>query len=181
MIRRQAEARPEVREKAFAPIMRRGVRISIGTLMRLIALFALELAMFQGVLFLIVIPPITMAVVSLNLAVLFAFRWLPPSISMRIAGLLSGGLISIFVLVGYYVMTAKHNPTLGVIANVLGDHLRHLAASRPDPAGGLANVLRLGARSAQAVEIVVLDLIGLCIVWFGGWMDSRRHPSPVAP
>ena len=87
--------------------MRAGLRISIGTLMRLIALFALELAMLQRVLFLVVIPPISMAVVSLNLAVLFAFRWLPPYMANRIAGLLSGGLISIFVLVGYYVMTAS--------------------------------------------------------------------------
>src|SRR5262249_47417492 len=98
------------REKVFAFAMRRGPRLSIGTLMRLIALFALELAMFQRVLFLVVVPPITMAIVSLNLAVLYAFRWLPPTLAGRIAGLLSGGLISIFVLVGYYVATAGHNP-----------------------------------------------------------------------
>jgi hypothetical protein len=161
--------------------MCRSIRLSIGSLMRLIALFALELAMFQGVLFLIVIPPITMAVLSLNLAVLFAFRWLPSPLAARIGGLLSGGLISIFVLVGYYVMTAKQNSTLGIIAKVLGDHLHNLAASRPDPVGGLANVLRLAARSAQVAEIVLLDLAGLSMVWFGGWMDSRRHTGTVAP
>jgi hypothetical protein len=156
--------------------MRPGLRISIGALMRLIALFALELAMLQRVLFLIVIPPISMALLSLNLAVLFAFRWLPPSMATRIAGLLSGGLISIFVLVGYYVMTADpHNPALGVAGKALGACFSDLAASRPDPAGGLAALLRLGARSAQVVEIILLDLAGVAIIWFGGWMDGGRR------
>jgi hypothetical protein len=156
--------------------MRSGLRISIGALMRLIALFALELAMLQRVLFLIMIPPISMAVLSLNLAVLFAFRWLPPYMATRIAGLLSGGLISIFVLVGYYVMTADpHNPALGITGKVLGAHLSELAASRPDPSGGLVTLLRLAARSAQVAEIILLDLLGVAIIWFGGWMDSRRR------
>jgi hypothetical protein len=156
--------------------MRPGLRISIGALMRLIALFALELAMLQRVLFLIVIPPISMALLSLNLAVLFAFRWLPPYMATRIAGLLSGGLISIFVLVGYYVLTADpHNPALGIGGRVIGAHFSDLAASRPDPAGGLAALLRLAARSAQLAEIILLDLVGLAIIWFGGWMDGGRR------
>src|SRR4051794_20745711 len=163
--------------------MRRRFRLSIGALMRLIALFALELAMLQRVLFLIVIPPVTMAVVSLNLAVLFAFRWLPASLATRIAGLLSGGLISIFVLVGYYVMPAgdMHDPALGIICKVCGAYFHNLAASRPDPAGAVATILRLTARSARVAEIILLDLVGLSIVWFGGWMDSRRHPRPFVP
>jgi hypothetical protein len=133
--------------------------------------------MLQRVLFLIVIPPISMAILSLNLAVLFAFRWLPPYMASRIAGVLSGGLISIFVLVGYYVMTADpHNPALGIAGKVLGAHFSDLAASRPDPAGGLAALLRLAARSAQVAEIILLDLVGLVIIGFGGWMDGgRRH------
>jgi hypothetical protein len=170
------------RERVCALIMQLGPRISIAALMRLIALFAIELAMFQRVLFLIVIPPISMAVVSLNLAVLYAFRWLPSSMSQRIAGLLSGGLISIFVLVGYYVMTGDpHNPAIGIVGKVFGAYLSNLAASSPDPGGGLAAFVGLAARSAQVAEVILLDLVGLAIVWFGGWMDSRRHTGPVAP
>jgi hypothetical protein len=162
--------------------MRRGLKISIGALMRLIALFALELAMFQRVLFLIVIPPITMAIVSLNLAVLFAFRALPPSMSNRIAGLLSGGLISIFVLVGYFVMTAgPSNPELGLFGRMVAAFMHDLAASRPDPAGAAASALRLAARTAQVAEIILLDLVGLSIVWIGGWLDGRRHTARTVP
>jgi hypothetical protein len=160
--------------------MRSGLRLSIAALMRLIALFALELAMFQRVLFLVVIPPITMGVVSLNLAVLFAFRSLPPSMAGRTAGLLSGGLISILVLVGYYVVTADvHDQALGIVGKVWGTVFSNLAASRPDPAGAAATALRLGARSARPAEIVLLDFVGLSIIWFGGWMDSHARTGPV--
>jgi hypothetical protein len=161
--------------------MRLGPRISIGALMRLIALFALEMAMFQRVLFLILIPPITMAVVSLNLAVLFAFRSLPGAMAARIAGLLSGGLISIFVLVGYYLTADPRNPTLGAGGKVLGAFLSNLAATRPDPSGASATFLRLAARSAQVAEIILLDFFGLAIIWFGGWIDSRRRAGAIAP
>jgi hypothetical protein len=172
------------RERVHALTMRSGLRLSIAALMRLIALFALELAMFQRVLFLIVIPPISMAVVSLNLAVLFAFRWLPPSMANRIGGLLSGGLISIFVLVGYYLTADARNPTFGSGGKALGAFLSGLAATRPDPSGALAALLRLAAKSAQLAEIILLDLLGLAIIWAGGCMDSRmraagaRHQPP---
>jgi hypothetical protein len=155
--------------------MHRGPKISIGSLMRLIALVALELAMFQRVLFLIVIPPISMAVVSLNLAVLFAFRWLPRAMANRIAGLLSGGMISIFVLVGYYLTADPRNPAFGAGGKMLSAFLSGLAASRPDPASPLAVFLSLAASSAQVAEIILLDLFGLAIIWFGGWIDSRRR------
>ena len=127
--------------------MHPGLRISIGALMRLIALFALELAIFQRVLFLVLIPPISMALLSLNLAVLFAFRWLPPYLANRIAGLLSGGLISIFVLVGYYVMTADpRNPELGIARRkLLGSFLERPGRFPARPGrrfGGVASACR---------------------------------------
>lgn len=149
--------------------------------MWLIALFALEMAMFQRVFFLVAIPPITMAVVSLNLAVLFAFRSLPPFMARRIAGMLSGGLISIFVLVGYYLTADPTSPALGMGGKVLGGFLNNLAASRLDPSGGLAAVLRHAARSAQVVEIILLDLLGLAIIWLGGWVDSRSQAGAIRP
>ena len=58
---------------------------------------------------------------------------------------------------------------------MLGAHFSDLAASRPDPSGGLATLLRLAARSAQVVEIILLDLVGVAIIWFGGWMDGGRR------
>ncbi len=158
--------------------MRPGSKISIAGMMRLIALLALEMAMFQRVLFLVVIPPVTMGVVSLNLAVLYALRLLPAAIARRIGGLLSGGLIALFVLVGYYLTADPRNPTFGVGGKALGTFLNGLAASRPDPSAPLSDLLRFGARWAQVAEIILLDVGGLAIIWFGGWMDSRRRPLP---
>ena len=49
------------------------------------------------------IPPITMGIVSLNLAILYALRWLPQAMAGRIDGILCGGMIALFLLVGYYL------------------------------------------------------------------------------
>jgi hypothetical protein len=162
--------------------MRDGLKLSIGALMGFIALLALELALFQRLLFLIMMPPITMALISLNLAVLYAFRWLPRALSSRIGGLLSGGLISIFVLVGYYVITAAApNINLGIVGRELGAYFNNLAASRSDPAGALATALRGVAQWAHMAEFILLDLVGLSIIWFGGWLDARSYVSAAAP
>ena len=158
--------------KGSSTTMRHGPKISVGGLMRLIALIALEMAMFHGMLVLVLIPPITMAVVLLNLAVLFAFRALPPRMANRIGGMLCGGLISIFVLVGYY-LTADSRTMLGVGGRALGSFLANLAASRTDPSDALAGLLRVGARSSLVAEIILLDLVGLAIIWASGWIDFR--------
>jgi hypothetical protein len=155
--------------------MTQGSRISIGSLMRLIALIALEMAMFKGLFPLILIPPATMAIVSLNLVVLFAFRSLPPRMANRIGGMLCGGLISIFVLVGYY-LTADSHTMLGVGGKALGSFLANLAASRSDPSDALAGLLRGAARSSLVAEIILLDFVGLAIIWAGGWIDFRMQP-----
>ncbi len=150
--------------------------MSIGAIMRLIALIALEIALFKGMLSVILIPPATMAVVSLNLTVLFAFRSLPPRMANRIAGMLCGGLISIFVLVAYY-LTADSHTMLGAGGRALGSFLSNLAGSRSDPSDALGNLLRGAARSSLVVEIILLDLVGLAIIWAGGWIDFRTANS----
>ncbi len=157
------------------------LRFSIGRLMAVIALLALEMAVFQRALAMVVIPPITMAVVSMNLAVLYAFRALPRSMSHRIHGMLSGGLISIFVLVGYYLSARPENPPVGIAGKALSELMASLAANRADASDLVATLLRLVARIAPAVEIVLLDLVGLAIIWAGGWLDGRRHASAAPP
>jgi hypothetical protein len=138
-----------------------------------IALIALELAMFGRLVPLVLIPPATMAIVSLNLVVLFASGFLPPRMANRIGGMLCGGLISIFVLVGYYVLGGFNDFMRGAGAMALESFLSDLAASRPDPSDGPADLLRFGARWSMVAEIILLDLVGLAIIWAGGWIDFR--------
>jgi hypothetical protein len=149
----------------------RRFRMSIGGLMSVIALIALEMALFGRLVPLVLLPPATMAIVSLNLVVLFPSGFLPPRVANRIGGLLCGGLISIFVLVGYYVLGGFDESMHGWGAKALGLFLSDQAASRPDPSDGAADALRFGARWSVVVEIILLDLVGLAIIWAGGWID----------
>jgi hypothetical protein len=169
-------------ERLPLPPMRSIPRLSIGRLMGLIALFAVELALFQRVLsFIVMIPPITVGIVSLNLAVLYALRWLPRAAASRIYGMLCAGLIALFMLVGYYIFATPGPWPIGAIGTATSRVLFDLAASRTDPSDPTASFLRSAARTSRAVEIVLLDLFGLAVIWAGGWIAGRRHAGGTAP
>ena len=165
-----------VATKVAPAAMRSTPRFSIGRLMGFIALFAVEMALFQRVLLLILmIPPVTVGIVSLNLAVLYALRWLPRAAASRIDGMLCGGMIALFVLVGYYLFASPGPWPIGVVGRTIVGVLADLAASDPT-----SSVLHLAARSAHFVEIVLLDLFGLTLIWGGGWIAGRRHGGGTA-
>jgi hypothetical protein len=156
-------------------------RISIARLMAFIALFAIELALLQGLLFIVLLPPITMAFVSLNLGLFYILRWLPRSMEARIFGMLSGGMISVFILVGYYLGSRVKGPPLGIAGAAISDFLSNLAASRSDPSAPATTVLRFAARSVPSVEILLLDLLGLAMIWAGAWIHSKRPDAAIPP
>jgi hypothetical protein len=152
--------------------------------MGLIALFALELALLRPLLWLIVIfPPVTMGIISANLAVLNALRWLPRSMGGRTNGMLCGGMIALFVLVLYHLLTVSPGG-LGFIGKAIAQFLINVAAARAD-LGDSSLYVRLGARAALPAEIVVLDLLGIACIWAGGWIargwptTGADHPSPL--
>jgi hypothetical protein len=173
--------------------MRSLPRFSIGRLMAFIALFAVEMALFQRVLsFIVMIPPITVGIVSLNLAVLYAFGWFPRAAGSRVYGMMCAGLIALFILVGYYIFATPGPWPIGAIGSAISQACADQAASRTDPSGAMASFLRIGASSARGVEIVLLDLFGLAFIWAGGSLAGRRnsavpaqaadgkeHPSPL--
>src|SRR5258707_15705625 len=71
---------------------------STATLMAVIVVIAIELAVFQDVWWIVVVPPITMALLAINLA--FAFLMLrPPVLETRIVGLLLGAVAACFATV----------------------------------------------------------------------------------
>jgi hypothetical protein len=124
------------------------------------------------------IPPVTIGFVSLNLAIVFALKWLPRPVANRIDGMLCGGMIALFVLVGYYLLESPA-PTsvwpIGMAGAAISRSLANLAASRPDPSDPAATVFRLAAGHAHLAEIILLDVSGFAIIWAGGWIASRRH------
>ncbi len=133
---------------------------------------AVELALFQGVFAIVLIPPVTMAVVLLNLGLMFVFAR-NSFLADRIVGMLMGGLIGLFLSVAYYLTARPPTPDLGVLGLLLRGWFSNLAASQPDPAGGFAVTLRWAAGSMFVVESVVVDLIGLAMIWAGGSIVLR--------
>jgi hypothetical protein len=143
-----------------------GNKISTAVLMWFIALVAIELAAFHGVWFIILAPPITMAVLTINLGVFFLMVR-PKLLEARIIGMMLGGLVACFATV------------LGVIPEPLGmfDHLQNVlytgASSLPDPQGVIARSLRSLGRNFYIFYFAVLDVLGVAIIWAGGWLGNR--------
>ena len=48
---------------------------------------------------------------------------------------------------------------------------RHLSRTRQQSSDG--RFLRLAADSIFVIEFVVLDLIGVALIWAGGWVEGR--------
>jgi hypothetical protein len=76
--------------------------MSIATLMGLIAVVAMELALFQGIFVIILLPPVTIAVVLLNLGLVFILGR-GTFLMSRVVGMLMAGLIALFLMVAYYM------------------------------------------------------------------------------
>ena len=64
---------------------------------------------------------------------------------------------------------------------MISDFLANLAASQADPSGPGATILRFGVHSVLPAEIVLLDLLGLAMIWASGWVFSRRFGATTAP
>jgi hypothetical protein len=150
-------------------------RLSIGRLMGFIALFAVELALLQHLRWeVLIFPPVTLGIISLNLAILKGLRWLPRSMAGHMSGMLCGGMIALFVLVGYHVLTVSPGRG-GFIGQAISQFLADRAGARVDPSDSASAMLRLAAGSARAAEIIVLDLLGLAAIWAGGWITAHEH------
>jgi hypothetical protein len=93
----------------------------------------------------------------------------------RSFGMLCGGMIALFVLVGYLLQVRPGG--LGFIGRTIAQFLVNLAAARSDVADPSSSV-RLGADLAWPLEIAVLDLFGIACIWAGGWIAPRRPSGP---
>jgi hypothetical protein len=145
-----------------------------------VMLIAAQLAAFQDVWFIVLIPPLTLAVLGVNLAVLGLFvKW--PGLENRLVGMLLG------VVVAAVVTTLPLNPHGLRLAENLGGELQRVAGTFSDPGGIPAAALRFIAAKRFWIAALLADLIGIAIVWRGGELESRiragrgrprlRHPQ----
>jgi hypothetical protein len=139
---------------------------STGALMAVIVVIACELALFQDVWLIVVAPPITMALLAVNLG--FVFLMLRPNgLETRIIGMLLGGFAACIATAWGMI------PTFGGILDHLRDVLANWASSLPDQQGLTVGFLRLVANRLIVVYFALLDPLGLALIWAGGWLDNR--------
>jgi hypothetical protein len=176
-----------------------GIKVSIGSLMLFIILVALQLVLFEGVWWILVSSPITIMVLTLNLAMFFLLVR-PPALEPRIIGMLLGGLVACVSLMMMLISSdgprarwatlgrrrrAGPRPT-GPIGKVVDEELVRWLTSLPDQQSPTATILGFIILNINVIEDVLLDLIGVVLIWAGGWLESRlrrrcvraRAPGP---
>jgi hypothetical protein len=164
--------------------MRSGLKVSIGSLMLFIILVALQLVLFQGVWWILVSSPITIMVLTLNLGMFFVLVR-PPALEPRIIGMLLGGLLA-FVTLG--MTLSSHGQSMrwatlgrrrrvgpmpmGPIGKLVDDALVSWLTSLPDQQSPTATILGFIIFNINIIECILLDLIGVALIWAGGWLES---------
>ena len=162
-------------------------KVSIGSLMLFIILVALQLVLFEGVWEILVSSPITIMVLTLNLA-MFSLLVRPPALEPRIIGMLLGGLVACVTLMMMMLISSDGQRTRcnpgrtengrGATANGADREARHrrtgsLAIESTGPQSPTAMILGFIILNINVIEYVLLDLIGLVLIWAGGSIESR--------
>jgi hypothetical protein len=141
-------------------------QMSTAAVMKVIVLVALELALFQGVWRIVLVPLATMAVLAVNLGVFFVLVR-PPVLETRIIGMLLGGVAACFsTTVGLNLITFE---ILNHVQNVLVNR----ATTLPDQQGLTVTVLRTISVHIFVILFAMLDVLGVALILAGGWLDSR--------
>jgi hypothetical protein len=154
--------------------MRIGKQTSTSAIMTVIGLVALQMALFQDVWFIVLFPPVTIAVLALNLGLFFLLVG-PNFLKSRIMGML---LASVAISLGISVF-AGLNTSNPAKPGVWRESIQQACASWADtlgnPTGPTASFLRFLSVNSILIEFLVLDLLGVATIYFGGWMEHRLH------
>lgn len=157
---------------------------STGALMKVIVPIALELVLFQEVWQIVLIPPVTLVFLTLNLGLFFVLVR-PGPWETRIVGMLLGGILATFVLLGYYMMSGFQRDFVGILGS-MRKGLEDWQQSLSNPKGDFAGVLQLIRVHMTEIEGVVVVIIGVALIWACGRLDEwsrvrwagRQGPIP---
>jgi len=147
---------------------------STSAIMLLVVVIALEMVMFQGAWEIVLIPSITMVFLAFNLG-LFFLLVRPRSLKTRIIGMIWGGIAACFAMGGYFWLGNSPPEMLGPLGRLMEGASKSWATSLPHQQGGLATILRLLSNQASWFESAVLDLLGVAVIWAGGWFQNGLH------
>ncbi len=143
---------------------------STGALMRAIIPIALQLVLFEGVWWMILMPPVALAVLTCNLGLLF-MSVRPRSWETRIVGMMLGGTAAAIASALFYVLGDFLNRSTTVLGTLVRDGLGNWASSLTDQSGGLATVLYLLIMYVTQIEAGVVVILGVAVIWAGGSLD----------
>lgn len=139
--------------------------LSTRELMRLVALVALNLALFQGAWMIIILPPITMIAATLNLTMYWTWVRRRP-ISRAFLGSIFIGL-AMALAIGMYMAATRLNPTLTM----------RLLNWLPESAQRQMPISLLGSRRTVLLDFVLLDLLGFGSMVGSGWLIVAHQRS----
>lgn len=159
-----------------------GFRVSIGSVMLFIVLVAIQLVFFQGIWRILLAPPFTIIVLTLNVGLCFMVVR-PRALEPRVAGMLLGGLVAslaILTMIFYSVpyRRGRLGPA-GQVGKLVDDTLFPWLTSLPDQQSTMAKVLGFIIANIFIIEFVMLDVLGVALIWAGGWIESRLRDRRV--
>jgi hypothetical protein len=152
--------------------MQSGLKVSIRSIMLFVVLVALQLAAFQGVWLILVIPPITIAFLTLNLGLFFLVAR-PKAMDTRIEGMLLGGVAGVFTTIWPLTMRAI------TILDDFHTALVNWISTLPNQQGPTATALRFLSHNRLVIGCALLDILGLAMIWAGGCIESRLRSRRV--
>jgi hypothetical protein len=173
--------------------MRASKQMSMAAIMWLVLVAALESAFFlefRFVRFMLLIPPITMAILSLNLGFLFLVIR-PRRLEPRIVGMLLGGVAAVFgTVLGLDPLQSRlleRSPSYAILfAPVLGlnrmsapiienvrNSLLNWTFGLSDQQGVTATVVRFISVEIWVIVAVLFDMLGTVMIWAGGSLENR--------
>jgi hypothetical protein len=154
--------------------MNSSFQTSIGKVMLLVVLIAVELVFFAGVWFLVVIPWITTAALAINLGMLFLLIR-PRGLETRIIGMLLGSVAASVGMLFYFFSAPRSVwfPGRGLIGIWLGTDAANFVTALADQESGLARLLRFVSAHATLIEWVFLDLCAIAFIWAAGAVECR--------
>jgi hypothetical protein len=136
-------------------------------------LVALNLTVFEGVLFILLAPPITLADILLNLGIFWLVARPQPFPNAIIGGLLAGlAMVLISALYLWYSVQVM-NARAGLIGGALQSVIDWILRSRSTTVLNLAPLLLQVREALIWVEFAAIDLLGILAIIHGGRLERR--------
>jgi hypothetical protein len=158
---------------------------SVGAIMLVIVPIALQIVLLEGAWAIVLIPPVTIGLLTINLGLFFVLVR-PRSWQPRIIGMMIGGVAASLASALFLAWEFRSGPP-GAIGWYVRSWLEGWSVALADPGGGTASLLRTIGHNTLVIEAGMADLLGAAMIWVSGSLDQeyrrqaeRRRGEPVS-